>query len=760
MEMKPRYQILLLALLLSLFCIESYAQIDMDKQLRERKEKKDDYDDSDRDRLNSLFSFYLTPRTGDLQSASVDTMMLNYHSRAFIEGLSVAEAYAGTYASPYQSKIYFDRPINRWGQFFFTQPYGHLFRNKQRMQWYDTKTPYTFLKYLTVGNNENKEQNFTFTFSSNLGKEWSLGGDIDIDYANGYYAQTSSKNFTYRVFSYYRGDRYQAYASMGNTNATNQESGGITDMRYVTNPDDFMDGRRTLLPKDIPTRYKSTWNRMVYGSGRFHHKYRFGYYQDKEGNRLDKEVEEMKSELPLPEEPTQLPPTETESSLPTDSLMPAPLELPVDTLTTTPAPQEPVRRRLGKSSGQAEVPTEDEEEEEEAEKANREFVPVAAIFHDFQLEKGRREWVSLDPAFEKEYPNPVIPRPAGARYFPNDSFSTLYISNTVGVEVLEGFKKWAKMGIAAFVAHDYRKYSQPLMNWADAQRLEIDEVEKNEATENSLSVGGRISSNSFKYFDYYAWGQVALIGAQAGEVEVSGQLNTHIPLLGHTVTVSANVDFQNIQPSYYLRKFKASLHEWDRSLKMIQLLRVGGSMNIPFTKSRIFANFETLQNPIAPDVKGIPVQTELNTRVISVGLDQSLSWKILNWENSVIWQSSSHHDITPLPMVSVYSNFYLKFLIAKVMTLQVGADAKWHTAYYAPYYEPSTQQFRPQEDIKIGGEAPLLNAYVNAHLKRARFFVKYYNVGALLFKPSHFTMPNYPLYPPVLRMGVAVDLRN
>ena len=32
--MKPRSQILLLALLLSLFGIESYAQIDMDKQLR------------------------------------------------------------------------------------------------------------------------------------------------------------------------------------------------------------------------------------------------------------------------------------------------------------------------------------------------------------------------------------------------------------------------------------------------------------------------------------------------------------------------------------------------------------------------------------------------------------------------------------------------------------------------------------------------------------------------------------------------------
>lgn len=298
------------------------------------------------------------------------------------------------------------------------------------------------------------------------------------------------------------------------------------------------------------------------------------------------------------------------------------------------------------------------------------------------------------------------------------------------------------------------------MNWADAQRLEIDKIERNEESENSLSVGGRINSNSFKYFDYYAWGQVTLIGAQAGEVEVSGKLNTHIPLFGHTVTVSANADFQNIKPSYYLRRFKASLHEWDRSLKMIQLLRVGGSMHIPFTKSRIFANFETLQNPIAPDIKGIPMQTEVNTRVLAVGLDQNFSWSILNWENSVIWQNSSNQEITPLPMISAYSNFYFKLLIAKVMTLQLGVEAKWHTAYYAPYYEPSTQQFRPQNDIKIGGEAPLINAYANAHLKRARFFIKYYNVGALLFKPNHFTMPYYPLYPPVFRMGVVVDLRN
>lgn len=68
------------------------------------------------------------------------------------------------------------------------------------------------------------------------------------------------------------------------------------------------------------------------------------------------------------------------------------------------------------------------------------------------------------------------------------------------------------MGISAFVEYEYRKYDQPLMNWADATRLEIDEIERNAAAENTVYAGGRISSNSFKYFDYYALGKVGVAG--------------------------------------------------------------------------------------------------------------------------------------------------------------------------------------------------------------------------------------------------------
>lgn len=767
----------LLIILLALGAWESEAQIDIDGQLKRRGKELDDYDDSDRDRQGTLFSFYLSPRTGDKRDAWIDTLKLNYFHRAFVEGLSVAESYTSTYASPYQSKIYFDRPLNKWGDFYFTNPYNHLIRRDKRMQWYDTKTPYTFLEYNTTGSSQEQEQNFSFTFTSNLGKEWSLGADFDLDYANGFYGASNSKNVTYRVFSYYQGDRYQAYASIGNTNTVNQESGGITDQQYITNPDEFAEGRRALLPKDIPTKYRSTWNRVVYGSGRFFHKYSLGFYRDldEEGNIIEPNKPQSKSVETIPTPPElPFPIASTDSISPNSEFqdIPSALEgvnaIPSDSIASMLNDSIPligeqavqqIRKRAGRSSGQAEVLDEEAEGLGE-ERASRVFIPVTNFFHDFQLEKGRRSFSSLDPVFEKEFPEPVIPKQPGSRFFPNDRFYALKISNSLGVELVEGFHKWAKMGIAAFVAHDYKNFRQPLISKDDAERLEIDEIETIEQVENTTYVGGRISSNSFNYFDYFVWGQVGIAGSQAGEVEIKGELNTNFELLKQDVSIGATVDFLNTRPSYFLRRFKSSIYEWDQELAMIQMLRFGGELNIPNIGTRVFANFEMLQNPMVANEQGIPVQVEKNTQVLAIGIDQRLSWNILNWDNSIIWQTSSDQSITPLPQLSIYSNFYLRFLIAKVMTLQVGIDAKWHTKYHAPYYEPKTQLFKPQNEIEVGGTAPLMSAYANVHLKRARFFLKYYNVGAMLFRPDYFSMPYYPLYPPVLRLGIAVDLRN
>jgi hypothetical protein len=95
-----------------------------------------------------------------------------------------------------------------------------------------------------------------------------------------------------------------------------------------------------------------------------------------------------------------------------------------------------------------------------------------------------------------------------------------------------------------------------------------------------------------------------------------------------------------------------------------------------------------------------------------------------------------------------------------VLDIQLGVDMHYFTSYYAPYYEPATQQFQTQEKKKIGNY-PIINAYANFKLKQARFFISAYNLGSLFITPTeHFSLLHYPLNPMKLKFGVSFYLNN
>lgn len=753
-----------LRLLFTLFLLGSSIAlgqgIDMDKQLEARSHIDDHLQDNDKDRHGNLFSSFLMPRTGDPRPAFVDSMQLNAYHYSYVEGLSPIVAYMGTQAGPLLSMSYFDRPVDRWNQFYFTMPYRHMIWTGKRLRFFDTKVPYSYLYYLNGGSGDEQEQNFQALITTNIGRSINVGGEVRIDNAGGFYAQTASNNISYRIFGSYTKERYEAYVSVGNTNVVNQEGGGITDMRYVTNPDDFQQGRRQLLPKDIPTKYTNTWNRVIYGEGKLHHRYRFGYYEelDDKGQVLKKGesnvglLEGLFKKKPKPASKDTIAPPR-EMPLQQDSL--AVPQVPVDSLAPNQTPSKP-KRRIGQSVGQAE---QEDEEEAEKKKPIKRFVPVAAIYHDFGFQQGSRAFLSQDQNLLKEYPKPILPRLEGMRSYPNDNFNMWQISNALGIELIEGFKSWVKMGMSAFIAFDYEEYHQPLISKEDAERLDLP-YEELASKEHTTFVGGRISSDSFKYLKYYVWGQVGIEGAHAGEIDVRGDVGTSFTLFGKELSLSANGAFLNTIPSYFLRTYKGTLHEWHNEFTPMQTIRIGGDFRFPYSGTHLYANVEMIQNPFFAGLDAKPQQKNGNFRVMAMGLDQKLSWKILNLEMTGLWQTSSDREVAPLPVVSLYGNFYFKFLVAKVMDLQIGVDARWHTKYYAPYYEPTTQMYLPQQDVEIGGSSPLMTAYLNAHLSRARFFFKYYNVGAFLFKPANFTMPYYPSYPALLQMGIVVDLKN
>ena len=130
--------------------------------------------------------------------------------------------------------------------------------------------------------------------------------------------------------------------------------------------------------------------------------------------------------------------------------------------------------------------------------------------------------------------------------------------------------------------------------------------------------------------------------------------------------------------------------------------------------------------------------------MINARIKQDVMYRAFGWENEEAYQLSSDKSVLPLPQISLYTNMYLKFKVAKVLMVQLGANMYYNTSYYAPYYEPATQQFQVQDEVKVGNY-PLVNAYVNFHLKQARFFVMGYNLGSKFVNPNYFSLAHYPL---------------
>lgn len=97
----------------------------------------------------------------------------------------------------------------------------------------------------------------------------------------------------------------------------------------------------------------------------------------------------------------------------------------------------------------------------------------------------------------------------------------------------------------------------------------------------------------------------------------------------------------------------------------------------------------------------MPEQKSGNLQVINARIKQDVMYRAFGWENEVAYQLSSDKSVLPLPQISLYTNMYLKFKVAKVLMVQLGANMYYNTSYYAPYYEPATQQFQIQDEVKV-----------------------------------------------------------
>lgn len=379
-----------------------------------------------------------------------------------------------------------------------------------------------------------------------------------------------------------------------------------------------------------------------------------------------------------------------------------------------------------------------------------EFVPVTSFIHTLKVERSNHRFRSgSEPTGE----NAIYDNTYFQEGMSNDSTLAISVKNVLGVSLLEGFNKYAKAGLTAYLSHKFSRYTLMNMN------VDVNAPRPVEYTEHEVFVGGELAKRQGTLLHYNVNGEVGLTGKAIGQFRVNGDLDLNFRLWKDTVNFYARGYVSNTLPSFYMRHYHSNHYTWDNDNMSKEFrTRVEGELNIDRWGTNLRAGVENIKNYTYFGQQALPEQYSGNVQVLSAILKQNFKAGIFHLDNEIAWQKSSNSTVLPLPDFSLYHNFYLLAKLAKkILTVQLGANLTYFTSYHAPAYQPAIQQFHLQpvdDQVKIGGY-PIISAYANLHLKRTRLFVMMYHLNAGTGNANSFLVPHYPLNQRLLKIGVS-----
>lgn len=716
-------------------------------------------------------------RFGDQRSAEVDTSSYMYMNTVFTTGLRGEYNTTGNLGAPRINRIFIDRPEN--SQFIFTDPYDYFVKPVGTFHFTNTYSPITNVTLNECGDRTNGEDDFKAIFAVNAGKKLGLGFRFDYKYGRGYYDSQSTSHFGYTFWSSYLGDRYQAHFLVSLNHQKVTENGGITNDAYVTHPESQS---TTYTSDEIPTVLSQNWNRNDNQHIFFTHRYNVGFNRkvkmtedeikakkfaiaskkENEGQKAKEEALKKAKKEGKNISREDLEHQKKFTGRPDDAKI-----MGDEALVNTKESVDSGRVSLNSKAAADSLITEQKKVAEDTSWLKNEYVPVTSFIHTVKFDNFKRIYQAYSTPADY-YNNTYDYTGALAGDSIEDLTKHYEIKNTFAIAMLEGFNKWVKSGLKLFANYDYRHYELP-----DSTASGISKY-----NEGTLNIGGQLSKTQGTLFHYNVTAEIGVAGQDAGQIQIDGHGDLNFKLFGDTVRLAANAFFHRLNPSFYYRNYH-SRHFWwsenDNDFKQMIHSRIEGIFSYDKTRTQLRVGFDQLTNYyyfsqsynitdsyLRTGVTVTPMQTTSTIGLLTLQLNQRLTYGILNWDNVLTFQQSTDQDILPVPSFNIYSNIYLKFKIAKVLKCDFGADVRYFTKYYAPDYSPALGSYAIQGNkdnrVKVGNY-PVVNVYFNFFLKHARFFImmSHVNIGG---SKEYFFTPHYPLNEQILRFGVSWNFFN
>jgi len=771
----------MLLVLLGTRAQDTYNQIDNEGNISRRSENgnfnKHNNDTTRNKEIPKGFHVWnINRKFGDVIPTEPDTIPHLFMNTIFNGGLYGEYNHTGSNYTARQSRIFFNRPITEY--FIFTQPYSFIQEQPDKFLFMNTLSPYTSILYNSCGDKTDGEDRIDAKFFTNINKRVGIGFELDYAYARGFYSNQSISHFNGNLFGYYLGDRYNMHVFFTAGHQKASENGGITDDEYITHPESY---EQNFNDNEIPTVLSKNWNRNDQQRLFFSHRYNIGFYKKvkmtEEEIKARKFAEESKKEKEErnAQEKDDRDPNKKNKEKGNEK---KPMGRPKDAIVkgaepTTKADSLAILNDTTriKVDGQAAIDSLNRAQAIQDSidaTMKRIYVPVTSIIHTLELNNYKHVYQAYETP-EGYYLNRYYDQ--GTMYG-NDSIydqtKHLQVKNTFALALLEGFNKYVKAGLKGFVSYENCTYHMPdtLNNTAVT----------NKWSEYNLSIGGQLNKTQGKLLHFNLTAETWLAGANSGDFNVDFNADLNFPLFKDTVQVAGRAYIHSKSPVFFQSKYHSKHLWWDNDdMSHETRSRIEGTLSYQKTKTSLRVGIENIKNYTYFGMKydatttgrqnltANVYQASENISVFTAQVKQDFRLGPIHWDNIITYQNSSNKTILPLPDWNFFTNLYLKFRIAKVLGVELGADLTWFSKYYAPDFCPMINQFAIQQTeasrVELG-EYPFVDVYANLALKGVRFFVMMTNIVNGSGNHMKFLTPHYPTNGAVLNIGISWPFFN
>lgn len=400
------------------------------------------------------------------------------------------------------------------------------------------------------------------------------------------------------------------------------------------------------------------------------------------------------------------------------------------------------------------------------------FIPATSLFYDFKNEVDFKKYYERNASgcdsFYYKHNFDISKNIDSIQTM--DSTRFWRMKHTAGLTLNEEFNSLMRFGLSAFITADMKRYTvQTASDYTQYTNEDgrYCELSYDDVYRYKYGIGARLSKHLGKKFTYDIFGEYYFFDEKESQksFSLSGQIGSKISILGQEVDFGAKAQLENEAPDYLEENYFSNRISWS-DLNFNHKQRRTLFAFLAFPKMSFYEDLgltlkvgmTNLENYIYFNKDAMPAQYDRNIEVFDFTLKENFRVWYFHLDNEITIQKCSDDHIISLPDFVSYSKAYFQFNnLFKVLSLQVGMDMRYNTEYYAPSYMPATGMFYNQRHEKFGN-CPVMDAFLNCHLKRACFFLAYNHISQGWFNNNYITCDGYALNTSYLKLGVSANL--